>query len=117
MRLDNGQTAWLQPDPSVGFSGTSFTSTASSLSGFPDGQMLVTAYVNGIPSASSVALMYVPTVPYTPTNVTASIGNGNATVTFDALFDGNSLITEYVVTSNPITGSDGVLGARRRRAT
>jgi uncharacterized repeat protein (TIGR02543 family) len=55
-RVDNGQTRWLTPDPAVPFSETTFTSTANALAGWPTGHLRVTAYVNGIPSASQVVL-------------------------------------------------------------
>ena len=41
------------------------------------------------------------TVPEAPLNVTAAAGNGQATVSFDAPFDGGSPITEYIVTTSP----------------
>ena len=41
------------------------------------------------------------TVPEAPLNVTAVAGNGQATVSFDAPFDGGSPITEYIVTTSP----------------
>jgi alpha-tubulin suppressor-like RCC1 family protein len=42
------------------------------------------------------------TLPGTPTNITATPGNGQATVSFIApAFDGGSAITVYTVTSNP----------------
>ncbi|TCZ68103.1 fibronectin type III domain-containing protein, partial [Paenibacillus albiflavus] len=47
-------------------------------------------------------------VPSAPTNVTATAGNGMATVSFDApVSDGGSVITQYTVTSSPggITGT------------
>ena len=63
-------------------------------------------------SAASVASTSVTpaiaTVPYTPTNVTATAGNEEATVSFTAPSnDGGSTITSYTATSNPggITGT------------
>ncbi|EMS69099.1 fibronectin type III domain-containing protein, partial [Ruminiclostridium cellobioparum] len=41
------------------------------------------------------------TVPEAPLNVTATAGNGQVTVSFDAPFDGGSPITEYIVTTSP----------------
>ena len=111
MRVDNGQTAWVTQDATTSFTGSSFTSTASSLSGFPEGPVLVTAYVNGIPSASQSALLYVPSAPYAPTNVVASGGTGQMTVSFSAPFDGDSPITGYTVSSVPADGTDTNAGS------
>lgn len=41
------------------------------------------------------------TVPEAPLNVTATAGNGQATVSFDAPFDGGNTITEYIITTSP----------------
>ena len=41
------------------------------------------------------------TVPEAPLNVTAAAGNGQATVSFEAPFNGGSPITEYIVTTSP----------------
>ncbi len=48
-RPDNGQVAWLLPDPALGFSATVFHSMPL---GFAIGPVIVTVYVNGIPSQS-----------------------------------------------------------------
>ena len=50
-RLDNGQVAWLSPDPTLGFSATEFNSVPLS---FGIGPVVVTVYVNGIPSKSEM---------------------------------------------------------------
>jgi len=62
MRVDNGQTLWLPVNAIVGFSDTSFTATATAFAGFPYGHALVTAFVNGIPSAAKL-LVYSATQP------------------------------------------------------
>ncbi|MGO9535284.1 MAG: fibronectin type III domain-containing protein [Syntrophobacteraceae bacterium] len=41
------------------------------------------------------------TVPYAPTDVTATAGNGQATVSFKLPANGGSTITGYTVTSSP----------------
>jgi hypothetical protein len=54
-------------------------------------------------SPSSAEVSAIPkTVPGVPTNVTATVGNGEATISFTAPTDnGGSTITGYVVTPNP----------------
>jgi hypothetical protein len=51
-RLDNGQLRWLWPDPTSGFSATSFTSLP--ITDFQGGPALLTVFVNGIPSQSKI---------------------------------------------------------------
>jgi hypothetical protein len=65
---------------------------------------------NGIGAASSASISVIPsTVPGTPTNVAATAGNGEATVTFTApANNGGSTITSYTATSNPAVGA-GIL--------
>jgi hypothetical protein len=48
---------WLLPDPTTGFSDTTFTSAPIS-SDFPLGHALVTVFVNGIPSISEIILVH-----------------------------------------------------------
>lgn len=50
LSLENGQTAFLSPNPSVPWSSTAFTS--SPVSGFPYGYAMATVFTNGIPSTS-----------------------------------------------------------------
>ena len=57
-RLDNEQVRWLPVEPTVGWSGTSFRSTA--LTGFPSGPALVTVFTNGIPGVSRGVMVECP---------------------------------------------------------
>jgi len=51
------------------------------------------------------------TIPGAPTSVSASAGNGQATITFTApAWDGGSAITGYTVTSSPAGGTDSNAG-------
>jgi hypothetical protein len=56
-RGDNEQVRWLRPDPTTGFSDTTFTS-APTPSDFPLGHALVIVFVNGIPSISEIILVH-----------------------------------------------------------
>ena len=49
-----------------------------------------------------------PTVPEPPTNVIATAGVNEATISWVSAYDGGSPITEYEVTVNPSTGVTGV---------
>jgi hypothetical protein len=51
-RLDNEQVRWLTP---ASFSSTSYTSLP--ITGFPKGPLLVTVFVNGIPSHSKMLML------------------------------------------------------------
>jgi hypothetical protein len=74
--------------------GTSYTFTVSATNGVGTGQ----------PSAPSNAVTpSPPTVPGTPTGVSATAGNGSATVSWTAPSNGGSAITSYTVT--PYIGS------------
>jgi hypothetical protein len=53
--LDNEQVRWLRPDPSSGFTATTYSSVP--VTGFPYGPALVTVFVNGIPSLSKVMIV------------------------------------------------------------
>ena len=61
-RPDNGQVAWLSPDPTLGFSATEFNSIPLS---FAIGPVVVTVYVNGIPSQSEM-IQIDPVKVFTP---------------------------------------------------
>ncbi len=97
IRLDNGQTTWLPVDAASPFSDTAFTSTSTALSGWPYGHLLATVFVNGIPSASKVAL-YAPT--YTVTY------NGNGSTGGAVPTDSNSYVSGATVT---VLGNTGTL--------
>ena len=56
MRLDNGQTRWLSHS-ALPYNDSTFTSTSTSFAGWPNGHLRVTAFVNGIPSASKIVPM------------------------------------------------------------
>ena len=61
-RPDNGQVAWLLPDPALGFSAVVFNSIPLS---FSTGPVIVTVYVNGIPSQSKM-IQIDPSKVFTP---------------------------------------------------
>jgi hypothetical protein len=60
-RLDNEQTVWLT---TAAFSTTSFTTMA--VTGVAPGYAQITAFVNGIPSASRIVLVVNPYSIYLP---------------------------------------------------
>ncbi|MDT9723144.1 S-layer homology domain-containing protein [Paenibacillus sp. ClWae2A] len=65
------------------------------------GEYYVVQSINGVISEATPWLM-IPSVPYAPTNVKATAGNGQATITFNVPGkDGGSVITGYEVTSTP----------------
>jgi len=96
MRLDNEETAWLPVDPSEPFNDTTFISTAGALSGWPYGHVRVTAFVNGIPSSSVLAL-------YAPTYTVSYDDNGSTGGSVPV--DGNHYAAGATVTVLGNTGS------------
>ncbi len=82
------------------------TMPASSAVAPPGHYMLFILNKQGTPSVASIIGIGQPTtpvVPAAPTGVTATAGNGQATVSWTAPSDGNSPITSYTVT--PYVGS------------
>jgi hypothetical protein len=79
------------------------------------GEIILTEFANpGRSMTISVTLSVVPpgTVPNPPTNVVATPGNAQASVSFTApLNDGGSAITGYTVTSTPAGGIDTNAGS------
>jgi hypothetical protein len=66
----------------------------------------------GAASVASSSVTPAPTVPGAPTNVTATAGNAQATVTFSApTYTGGSPITSYTVSSIPADGVDANAGS------
>ena len=111
-RIDNGRSLWVAPDETSSRSNTAFASTSSGLSGFPDGSVLVTAFVNGIPSAGQITTVFVPAAPGSPLGAAATGGPTQATVTFSPpSSSGSSVITGYTVTSIPSGGVDSDAGS------
>ncbi|TCZ75730.1 fibronectin type III domain-containing protein, partial [Paenibacillus albiflavus] len=92
-----------------GFTGTSTTASPVTVTGLTNGTaytFTVIAKNSAGDSTASVASGSVtpvaPIVPSAPTNVTATAGNRQATISFDApASDGGSAITLYTVTSSP----------------
>ena len=105
-RVDNGLTRWLTPDPTIPFTDTTFTSTASALAGFQPGQAYVTVFVNGIPSASQMILITGPIAPSAPAIGTAAPGDGRINVAFTApASDGGSAVIDYTATCGTQTAT------------
>lgn len=92
------------------------------VTGLPNGTAItftVQAYNEvGWSDASDFSNEVIPsTVPGAPTGVTATAGNGSATVTFEApASDGGSAITGYTVTASP-GGAQATLTSDKREAT
>jgi hypothetical protein len=57
MRPDNEEIAWLFANPSEPFDDIFFGSAADAFSGFPYGPLLVTVFVNGVPSQARMTLL------------------------------------------------------------
>ncbi|MEI6713971.1 MAG: SUMF1/EgtB/PvdO family nonheme iron enzyme, partial [Verrucomicrobiota bacterium] len=76
--LANEQTLFLTPDPTAGWSPTSFTSKP--IVGFPNGPAFVTVFANGIPSDSKIVF-----VGFSVSNVTVAQQNGTNLV--DVFYD------------------------------
>ena len=88
-----------------GFTAT-VTGTTATVTGLSNGTAytftVVAMNAAGNSSASSASSSVTPvTIPGAPTGVTATNGNGLATVSWTAPFDGGSAITGYTVTSSP----------------
>jgi hypothetical protein len=80
------------------------TAPASGSIAPPGNYMLFIVNANGVPSvASLIHVAASGSVPSAPTGVSATAGNGNATVSWTAPSDGGSPITSYTVT--PYIGS------------
>jgi hypothetical protein len=97
-------TGIAQPDGKYGFNATGLTNGAQytfTVQTLDSGDCITkTAQANATPR----------TVPGAPTDIAATAGNGQATVSFKAPADnGGSTITEYIVTSSP--GSISMKGA------
>jgi len=57
MRLDSEQVQWLPAHPMQNFDDSSFNSSTDALQGFPDGQLLVTVFVNGVAGAARMTVL------------------------------------------------------------
>ncbi|GAB2491100.1 hypothetical protein GCM10027082_47750 [Comamonas humi] len=91
-RIDNGQMRFITPDASQPPVDVAFTASAAAMSGFPDGPVLVRAWVNGVPSSAPITRLALasPSVlvglvanPVSPTTAGAS-------VTFTAMLTGGN---------------------------
>ena len=87
-RLDNEQVRWLPVEPAVGWSATSFRSTA--VNGFPNGPALATVFTNGIPGVSGAVMVECPppTIDIPPTDASVCAG-GSAVFSVTATAPGN----------------------------
>lgn len=123
--------SWLAPEDDGGSPVTSYTVTSSpggltatvngdTTSAVISGLTLGTSYTftvaatnsagDGLPSAPSNALV-AATVPDAPTAVAATAGNAQATVSWQAPFDGFSPLSLYTVTASPGGATATVNGA------
>ena len=99
--VNPGSTTTFTVTPNAGYYASVGGSCGGSLSGstYTTGEIIapctVTASFSATPSGPSA------TVPYAPTDVTATAGNGHATVSFKLPANGGSTITGYTVTSSP----------------
>jgi len=118
-QVDTWTGPWLQATPTSG--GGSFTippqiggiHTVYAFAG--DGQEATSINTgtgsSPIPGAMTAYTLLIPTTPGPPTNVSATAGNGQATVSFTPpASDGASPITGYTVTSDPPGGVDSDAG-------
>jgi hypothetical protein len=90
----------------AGSGGINVTMPSSSSVAPPGHYMLFILNNQGTPSVASIIGISQPTTPVppsAPTGVTATAGNGQATVSWTAPSDGNSAITSYTIT--PYVGS------------
>jgi len=99
--VNPGSTTTFTVTPNAGYYASVGGTCGGTLSGstYTTGEIIapctVTASFSTTPSGPSA------TVPYAPTDVTATAGNGQATVSFILSANGGSPITGYTVTSSP----------------
>jgi len=88
-RIDNGQMRFITPDASQPPSDTLFTASATAMNGFPDGPVLVRAWVNGVPSAAQTARLFAKATPALAlAALPASPSTAGQSVTFTATLTG-----------------------------
>ena len=102
---DNGSAITLYTVTSSGGQTATGASSGITITGLTNGvsyTFTVTATnVIGTSAASSTSNAVIPAlVPDVPTNIQATRGNGQATITFDIPANNGSTITQYTVTSN-----------------
>lgn len=107
VNLTSGQVYTFHFTPAAAFdlAYTFDASVGGSAQGYPGGHLFTADYGGvqaGIDLVFEVTQSDPFTVPGTPTAVTATVGNGQAQVSFTApASDGGDAITSYTVTSNP----------------
>jgi len=88
-RIDNGQMRFITPDASQPPSDTLFTASATAMNGFPEGPVLVRAWVNGVPSAAQTARLFAKATPALAlAALPASPSTAGQSVTFTATLTG-----------------------------
>ena len=97
-----------QAKPSKGMSCSTTGALSCTLSDLKNGQSYtveVRALVKRMKSAWSAPVSVIPGLPTAPSNVSASPGNGEVTVTFSPGSDSGSAITKYTVTATDETNA------------
>ena len=98
----------LQKDAINGFSASNYWTSNDDMSNsrgttvnFADGSLFAKA--KNVVGATRLIryASFTPSAPGAPTNLAATVGNGEATVAFEAPISNGYAITEYTVTSNP----------------
>ncbi|MGO9534005.1 MAG: family 16 glycosylhydrolase [Syntrophobacteraceae bacterium] len=100
--VNPGNTTTFSVTPNAGYYAAVGGTCGGSLSGstYTTGEIMAPCTVTASFSATNPGPS--ATVPYAPTDVTATAGNGQATVSFKLPANGGSTITGYTVTSSPV---------------
>ncbi|GHU64862.1 hypothetical protein AGMMS49983_11510 [Clostridia bacterium] len=97
----DGGSTWVDAGNGTSYTVTSLSGGSALVNGTSYSLELRAVNAAGNGTASSPVSATPFTTPGTPTGVTATAGNGTASVSFTAPSDGGSTITGYTVVSNP----------------